>query len=319
MKLPISFEQVVVARKRIQGNIHPTPVITSRTLDEWAGCKVFLKCENLQRTGSFKFRGAYHAIGQLTPEQKKRGIIAFSSGNHAQATALAARLLGVPAVISMPADAPQVKIVATRGYGAETVFYNRFTEDREEVTRRIAEKRQLTLIPPYNHPDIMAGAGTAAMELLEQVSDLGAVITPVGGGGLLSGTAVASKRMSSGISVFGVEPENADDTRRSLLAGRRLTIPAPETIADGLRITTPGELTFPVIQSHVDDIVTVSEKMIKEAVRFAIMRLKLVIEPSGAVPLAALLDRRFPRSLHRVGVIVSGGNMDPAVLARLLE
>lgn len=319
MDLPVSFQDVVMAKKRIRDNIHSTSVITSRTLDEWAGCEVFLKCENLQRTGSFKFRGAYHAIGLLSSEQKKQGIIAYSSGNHAQATALAARLLGVPAVICMPLDAPKVKIEATRGYGAEIVFYDRFTEDREEVTRRIAEKRQLTLIPPYNHPDVMAGAGTAAMELLEQVSGLDAVIAPVGGGGLLSGTAVAAKGMSPGIRVFGVEPETADDTHRSLLAGRRLTIPAPETMADGLRITTPGELTFPVIQSRVDDIVTVSEESIGEAVRFAIMRLKMVVEPSGAVPLAALLACLLPQNFRRVGVIISGGNIDPTVLARLME
>ncbi len=319
MDLPISFQDIVLARRYLRDNIHSTSVITSRTLDDWSGHEVFLKCENLQRTGSFKFRGAYHTIGLLSPEQKKQGIIAFSSGNHAQATALAAKLLGVPAVICMPMDAPKVKIEATRGYGAEIVFYDRFTEDREEVACQIAEKRQLTLIPPYNHPDVMAGAGTAAIELLEQVPGLEAVIAPVGGGGLISGTAVAVKGVSPAIRVFGVEPETADDTHRSLLVGRRLSIPAPQTIADGLRITTPGELTFPVIQSRVDDIVTVSEEMIREAVRFAIMRLKMVVEPSGAVPLAALLGCCLPQNLRRVGVIISGGNIDPTVLARLME
>ncbi|MDA8353376.1 MAG: pyridoxal-phosphate dependent enzyme [Firmicutes bacterium] len=318
MKPVIQMRDIRQAEQWLEGIAHRTPVVTSRTLNRMAGCEVFLKCENLQRAGAFKFRGAYHAISRLSEEQKRTGVIAFSSGNHAQAVALAARLAEVPAVLCMPDDAPQVKVEATRDYGAEIVFYNRFREDREQVAARLAEKRGLTLIPPYNHPHIMAGAGTAALELLREIPGLEAVITPVGGGGLLSGTAVSAHGINPGIRVFGTEPDQADDTRQSFLLGKRVTIPAPETIADGLRITIPGELTFPVIRQHVESILTVTEEEIREAIQFALFRLKLVVEPSGAVPLAALLFRRLPKDLKRVGVIISGGNIDPGVLAKLV-
>lgn len=318
MKPVIQMRDIRQAEQWLEGIAHRTPVVTSRTLNRMAGCEVFLKCENLQRAGAFKFRGAYHAISPLSEEQKRTGVIAFSSGNHAQAVALAARLAEVPAVLCMPDDAPQVKVEATRDYGAEIVFYNRFREDREQVAARLAEKRGLTLIPPYNHPHIMAGAGTAALELLREIPGLEAVITPVGGGGLLSGTAVSAHGINPGIRVFGTEPDQADDTRQSFLLGKRVTIPAPETIADGLRITIPGELTFPVIRQHVESILTVTEEEIREAIQFALFRLKLVVEPSGAVPLAALLFRRLPKDLKRVGVIISGGNIDPGVLAKLV-
>ena len=318
MKPVIQMRDIRQAEQWLEGIAHRTPVVTSRTLNRMAGCEVFLKCENLQRAGAFKFRGAYHAISRLSEEQKRTGVIAFSSGNHAQAVALAARLAEVPAVLCMPDDAPQVKVEATRDYGAEIVFYNRFREDREQVAARLAEKRGLTLIPPYNHPHIMAGAGTAALELLREIPGLEAVITPVGGGGLLSGTAVSAHGINPGIRVFGTEPDQADYTRQSFLLGKRVTIPAPETIADGLRITIPGELTFPVIRQHVESILTVTEEEIREAIQFALFRLKLVVEPSGAVPLAALLFRRLPKDLKRVGVIISGGNIDPGVLAKLV-
>src|SRR5690606_38435839 len=241
MKPVIQMRDIRQAEQWLEGIAHRTPVVTSRTLNRMAGCEVFLKCENLQRAGAFKFRGAYHAISRLSEEQKRTGVIAFSSGNHAQAVALAARLAEVPTVLCKPDDVPQVKVEATRDYGAEIVFYNRFREDREQVAARLAEKRGLTLIPPYNHPHIMAGAGTAALELLREIPGLEAVITPVGGGGLLSGTAVSAHGINPGIRVFGTEPDQADDTRQSFLLGKRVTIPAPETIADGLRITIPGE------------------------------------------------------------------------------
>ncbi|EGK09197.1 pyridoxal-phosphate dependent enzyme [Kroppenstedtia eburnea] len=319
MQPTLNFQEILSAEKQLAGVSHQTPVLTSRTLNQRAGCEVWLKCENLQRMGAFKFRGAYNRISRLTEEQKRRGVIAFSSGNHAQATALAAGLLGVPAVLCMPMDAPGVKVDATREYGAEVIFYDRFKEDREEVATRTATDRSLTLIPPYDHPHIMAGAGTAALELLREVPDLDSVIAPVGGGGLLSGTSVAAKGVRPQICVFGVEPETADDTRRSLQAGKRIAIPAPHTLADGLRVTIPGEATFPVIQQHAEKIVTVSEREIRAALRFALFRMKLVVEPSGAVPLAALLFRRLPRNLRRIGVIISGGNIDPSVLAEISQ
>lgn len=311
----LQLQDILSAEEQLKGISHKTPIFISHTLNGQARCEVYLKCENLQKVGAFKFRGAYNAISKLSAEQKKQGVIAFSSGNHAQAVALASHLSNVPAVICMPKDAPKVKVEATKGYGAEVVYYDRFKEDREVIAKDLAKKRGLTLIPPYNHPHIMAGAGTAALELLREVPDLDGIIAPIGGGGLLSGTAVAAKGIQPMIRVFGVEPAEADDTRRSFEAGNRITIPAPPTIADGLRITTPGEITFPVIQKYTETILTVSEGEIREATRFAFFRLKLVVEPSGAVPLAALLFGRLPKDLHKVGVIISGGNIDPSVMA----
>ncbi len=313
----IEFEDILQAHERLRGVAHVTPVVTSRTLDRLAGRQVFLKCENLQRGGAFKFRGAYNTISQLPTDARQHGVLAFSSGNHAQGVALAARLLGTPAVICMPEDAPAVKVAATRGYGAEVIFYNRLTDDREAFARRIAKERGMSLVPPYDHPHIMAGAGTAALELLKQVDDIDTVVAPIGGGGLMSGTAVATHGINPEVHIFGVEPEDADDTRRSLLAGERVSIPPPATIADGLRSTIPGVLTFPVVCTHVEDIVTVSEHEILEAVRFALLRLKLVVEPSGAVSLAAVLAGHLPDACRRIGVILSGGNIDPPLLAKL--
>jgi threonine dehydratase len=314
---PISFEDVRAAQARLRGVAHMTPIATSRTLDALSHASAFLKCENLQRGGAFKFRGAYNTISQLPEDARQRGVLAFSSGNHAQGVALAAQLLGAPAVICMPNDAPAVKVAATRGYGAEVIFYNRLTDDREAFARGIAAERGMTLVPPYDDPRIMAGAGTAALELVEQVPDLDAVLVPIGGGGLISGSAVAIHGARPGTQVLGVEPAGADDTLQSLRAGQRVRVAPPTTIADGLRVVTPGTLTFPVVQRHVADILVVSDDEIRGAVRFALERLKLVIEPSGAVTLAALLAGRLPAQIKRVGLIISGGNIDPPVLAGL--
>jgi threonine dehydratase len=316
---PIAFDDVRAARERLRGVANVTPVVTSRTLDAQSGRTVFLKCENLQRGGAFKFRGAYNTISQLPADARERGVLAFSSGNHAQGVALAASLLGSPAAICMPDDAPAVKVAATRGYGAEVIFYNRMSDDREAVARRVAEERGMTLVPPYDDLRIMAGAGTAALELIEEQPDLDAVLVPIGGGGLIAGSAIAIHGASPQTRILGVEPAGADDTLRSLRAGDRVSIAPPTTIADGLRVPKPGALTFPVVQRHVADIVVVSDAEILEALRFALLRLKLVIEPSGAVPLAALLAGRLPPGIRRVGVIVSGGNIDPSLLAELWQ
>ncbi|MDW8145613.1 MAG: threonine/serine dehydratase [Roseiflexaceae bacterium] len=315
----LSFADVLAARDRLRGIAHLTPVATSRTLDALTGRAIFLKCENLQRGGSFKFRGAYNMISRLPGEARRRGVVAYSSGNHAQGVALAARLLDMPAIICMSSDAPAVKVEATRGYGAEIVFYDRMRDDRAALAQRIAEERGATLVPPYDHPHIMAGQGTAALELLEQVEGIDTLVVPVGGGGLISGCAIAAHGMSPAIQVIGVEPEDADDTRRSLEAGKRIAIPPPATIADGLRVTTPGALTFPVVQRHVAQIVTVSDDEIREAMRFVMLRMKLVVEPSGAAGIAAALAGRLPNSARRVGIIVCGGNIDPPLLASLWE
>jgi threonine dehydratase len=313
----VDFAAVLAARERLHGIANRTPVVTSRTLDALAGCALFLKCESLQRGGAFKFRGAYNTICQLPDVARQRGVLAFSSGNHAQGVALAAQLLGAPAVICMPDDAPPIKVAATRGYGAEVIFYDRLKDDREAFARGIAAERGMTLVPPYDHPQIMAGAGTAALELVEQVPDLDTIVAPIGGGGLIAGTALAAHGAQPALGVIGVEPQSADDTRRSLEAGERTRISPPTTIADGLRITMPGALTFPVVQRHVAAIVTVSDDEILDALRFALLRLKLVIEPSGAVPLAAALAGRLPQGARRVGLIISGGNIDPALLGQL--
>jgi threonine dehydratase len=316
---PISFDDIRAARERLRGIAHVTPIVTSRTLDAQAGRTVFLKCENLQRGGAFKFRGAYNTISQLAPDARERGVVAFSSGNHAQGVALAARLLGAPAAICMPDDAPAVKVAATRGYGAEVIFYDRLKDDREAVARRIAEQRGMTLVPPYDDTRIMAGAGTAALELIEQAPDLDAVLVPIGGGGLIAGSALAIHGASPRTRIFGVEPAGADDTLRSLRAGERIGIAPPTTVADGLRVAMPGALTFPVVQRRVADILVVSDEEILEAVRFALLRLKLVVEPSGAATLAALLSGRLPADVGRAGAILSGGNIDPPLLASLWQ
>ncbi|WP_317446982.1 threo-3-hydroxy-L-aspartate ammonia-lyase [Streptomyces collinus] len=307
---PVTFDAVREAAARLKGIAHRTPVVTSRTLDALVGAEVFVKCENFQRIGAFKFRGAYNAAAQLAPEQLAKGIAAYSSGNHAQATALAARELGTSAVILMPEDAPRSKARATAGYGAEIVTYDRYTQDRTALGEALARDRGLALIPPYDHPHVIAGQGTAALELLEDTGELGALVVPVGGGGLIAGSATAAKALHPGIRMIGVEPEAGDDTKRSLESGERVTIPVPRTIADGQALPTPGEITFGINKRLVDDIALVSDEEIVHAMRFAFERLKIVLEPSGATGLAALLAGRVRDLPSRIGVIASGGNID---------
>lgn len=314
---PVTLDDIRDAAERLKGVAHRTPVLHSRTLDARAGAEVLLKCENFQRVGAFKFRGAYNAASRLTPEQLSRGIATYSSGNHAQAVALAARELGSTAVIVMPEDAPRSKREATAGYGAEIVTYDRYTGDRVALAEALAAERGLALIPPYEHPHVIAGQGTAALELLEEEGELGALMTPVGGGGLIAGSATVAKALHPGIRIVGVEPEAGDDTKRSLEAGRRVTIPVPRTIADGQALHTPGELTFSVNRRLVDAIALVTDDEIRDAMRFAFEHLKIVVEPSGATPLAALLSGRVAELPDRVGVIVSGGNVDAGRFAEL--
>ncbi|MFF5549697.1 threo-3-hydroxy-L-aspartate ammonia-lyase [Streptomyces olivaceoviridis] len=306
----VTFADVREAAARLEGIAHRTPVLTSRTLNSLVGAEVFIKAENFQRIGAFKFRGAYNAAAQLPPDQLAKGIAAYSSGNHAQAVALAARELGTTAVILMPEDAPRSKREATAGYGAEVVTYDRYTQDRTALGHALAEDRGLALIPPYDHPHVIAGQGTAALELLEETGPLDALLVPVGGGGLIAGSATAATALHPGIRVIGVEPEAGDDTKRSLEAGTRVTVPVPRTIADGQALDTPGALTFPLNQRLVEAITLVSDAEIVTAMRFAFERLKIVLEPSGATPLAALLAGRIGDPPRRIGVIASGGNID---------
>ncbi|MGE5692000.1 MAG: pyridoxal-phosphate dependent enzyme [Pseudomonadota bacterium] len=308
----ITRADVEAAAVRLRGVAHRTPVFTSRTLDAVAGGRVFLKAESFQRGGAFKFRGAYNAIASLSAERRARGVAAYSSGNHAQAVALAASLLGVPAVILMPEDAPTTKLAATRGYGAEVIAYDRYTQDREALGRALADERGLSLIPPYDDEAVMAGQGTVALELLEDVPDLDVLVTPVGGGGLLSGCAVAAE----GREAWGVEPEAGDDGRRSLERGARVTIDVPRTIADGLQTTSLGERPFAVIRERVAGIVTVSDAELVEAMRFLFERLKLVVEPSGAAAVAAVLTGKV--RADRVGAVLSGGNVGAERFAELI-
>ena len=298
------------AAERLRGVVHRTPVVTSRTLNEMVGAQVFLKCENLQRMGAFKFRGAYNALVQLDDSQRNAGVVTFSSGNHAQATALAGRLLGIRTTIVMPADGPTAKIEATRGYGAEVVLYDRAEERREDVARELQSERGMTLIPPYDHPDVIAGQGTTALELLEETGPLDALFAPCGGGGLLSGSALAAHNQAPGCKVIGVEPELADDATRTFRTGTLQTVQDPPTIADGLRTPSLGTLTWPLIREHVSEMRTVSEAEIVEAMRWLWTRTKLVVVPSGAVSLAGLLRAGNEFRDQRVGVILSGGNVD---------
>ncbi|WP_219418864.1 pyridoxal-phosphate dependent enzyme [Pseudonocardia nigra] len=316
--LPVTPADVRDAATRIAGVAHRTPVLRSRTLDGLVGAEVFLKCENFQRVGAFKFRGAYNAVSRLSDEQLAKGVAAYSSGNHAQAVALAARELGSTAVILMPEDTPQPKLDATAGYGAEIITYDRYTGDRVAIGEALAAERGLTLIPPYEHPHIIAGQGTAALELLEEVGELDALVVPVGGGGLIAGSALAAKGTQERIRVVGVEPETGDDTKRSLAAGTRVAVPVSRTIADGQAADIPGELTFSINRHLVDEIALVSDYDIRAAMRLAFERLKIVVEPSGASALASLLARRLTRVPPRIGVIVSGGNVAPQRFAELL-
>jgi threonine dehydratase len=315
----LSLDDVRAAAERLSGIAHRTPVLTSRTLDERTGATVLLKAECLQRGGAFKFRGAYNMISSLDSGERARGVVAYSSGNHAQAVSLAARLLGTSATILMPADTPAAKLDATAGYGAEVVTYDRYTEDREALGAALSEERGLVLVPPYEHPLIMAGQGTTALELLEDVPDLDLLVVPVGGGGLIAGCATAAKALRPEIRVVGVEPAAGDDTRRSLEAGERVRIPVPRTIADGQQADIPGELTFAVNRQVVDTIVTVSDAEIVDAMAFLFDRMKLVTEPSGASAAAALLAGHVPDSAGaRVGVVISGGNVGAARFAELM-
>ena len=304
-----SFESVLAARERLRGVAHRTPVVTSHTLDELTGSRVFLKCENLQRMGAFKFRGAYNRIVQMDPKARERGVVAFSSGNHAQGVALACRLLDVPAKIVIPSDAPASKIAATKGYGAEVVFYDRHKSHRAEIAQGICAERKATLIPPFDDPEIVAGAGTAAVEMLEDVPDIDVVVTPVGGGGLLSGSALAAHGLRREIVLHGVEPAAGNDFQQSLERGEIVQIDVPVTIADGLQTQAPGEITFAIVREHVKSIVTVTDDQLREAMRFAFERLKLVIEPSGAAALAAIMAGKCG-SGARIGAVISGGNVD---------
>ncbi|MEU0009107.1 threo-3-hydroxy-L-aspartate ammonia-lyase [Streptomyces sp. NPDC006314] len=316
--LPVTFADVREAAARLEGVAHRTPVLTSRTLNARLGAQVFIKCENFQRVGAFKIRGAYNAAAQLSPDQLAKGIAAYSSGNHAQATALAARELGTSAVILMPEDAPRSKREATAGYGAEIVTYDRYTQDRTALGEALAADRGLALIPPYDHPHVIAGQGTAALELLEETGPLDALVVPVGGGGLIAGSAITAKALQPGMRVIGVEPEAGDDTKRSLESGARVTVPVPHTVADGQALPTPGEITFAINRHLVDTVTLVSDAEIVSAMRFAFERLKIVLEPSGATSLAALLAGHLDLP-PRIGIIASGGNIDTRRFTQLVH
>jgi DNA-formamidopyrimidine glycosylase len=317
IRLPTSAD-VRKAATRIAGVAHRTPVLTSRTADARAGARLFFKCENLQRSGAFKFRGAYNAISALSGDKKGRGVVAFSSGNHAQAIAMAGGMLGVPTVIVMPTDAPEMKVAATRAYGGEIVLYDRYAEDREAIGRGLSETRGLTLIPPFDHADVIAGQGTAALELIEEAGPLDVLVTPLGGGGLLSGTALIARDISPACRIYGVEPQAGDDGRRSFRSGEIVRIPVPVSIADGALTTALGQRTFPIIRALVDDIVTVPDAALVEAMHFFAERMKIVVEPTGCLAAAAVLSHIVPVEGLRVGIVLSGGNVDPRALGRLL-
>ena len=307
------------ARDRISSRVHQTPVVTSRFFNEVAGKQVFFKCENFQRAGAFKIRGATNKIQSLSPDEKTRGIIAFSSGNHAQAVALAGKEAGVRVLVAMPEDAPKAKVAGTRGYGAEIIFYDRHKEDREKFALDLAEKERLVMVPPYDDELVMAGQATSGLELLEEVPDLDCVLAPCSGGGLFAGVATAAKGLKPSIRCFPVEPDTADDTRQSFVKGERVSIAPPPTIADGLRVQTPGGLTFPILQKLADDVLTVSDEETIAAIRFMLFRMKMLVEPSGAVAAAAVMFKKLPTNVERVGVILSGGNIDASVLERVIN
>ena len=309
-ELRVVYADVAAAAERIAGRTRRTPIMTSRYVDQRAGAQVFFKCENLQRVGAFKFRGALNALSQLTEEQRKRGVLAYSSGNHAQAVALAGQLLGVPAVIVMPADAPRVKLEATRGYGAEIVIYDKHTTVREELAARIARERGLSVIPPYDHAHVVAGQGTATKELIEEVGQLDYLFVPVGGGGLISGCALAADALSPGCKVIGVEPEAGDDATRSFKTKTLQTVDNPQTVADGARTPSLGSITFPLVLDLVSNMMTVEDPVLLKTMFFLWERLKLVVEPTGALGAAAVLHGGLTLAGARVGIILSGGNVD---------
>lgn len=315
----ITFQEIQTAARRLEKNAHRTPVATSDQLNDIVGAEVFCKCENLQRVGAFKFRGAFNLIGQLSEAQRASGVVAFSSGNHAQAVALVAKRLKIPAVIVMPHDSPAVKLAATRGYGAEVVLYDRLKDNREAIAKQLSEKRGLTLVPPFDHPHIIAGQGTVALEFLADIPDLDLLVAPIGGGGLISGCSIAAHAMRPALRIVGVEPETANDTYLSLEKGKIVSTPLSRSIADGLLSPAPGRLTFPVMQQHLESVALVTDAEIAEAVRFMLIRMKLLVEPSGAAGVAALMAGKVPDLRgKKVGVVLSGGNVDPIVLARLL-
>ncbi|MGH7353593.1 MAG: threonine ammonia-lyase [Candidatus Rokuibacteriota bacterium] len=318
--MSLSVADVRDAARSLAGRIHRTPVVRCQSFDDATGLRVFFKCENLQRAGSFKIRGALNKLLTLGETERRRGVVAFSSGNHAQGVALAARMTGTTAVICMPSDAPRLKLEATRGYGADVVSYDRQKDDREALGRRIAQETGRVLVPPYDDPAIMAGQGTVALELCEDAPGLAALLTPVGGGGLMAGCATAASSLVPGIRIFGVEADTANDTLLSLRKGERVTIPPPPTIADGIRVTTPGALTFPILREKLTDVLLVSDDEIRAAVRFLHERARLVVEPTGAVAAAAVLAGRVPVAPGaRVGVVLSGGNVDPDLLLDILR
>ncbi|OVZ81839.1 threo-3-hydroxy-L-aspartate ammonia-lyase [Yersinia kristensenii] len=317
--LVISYEDIIQAHQRIAGFALKTPVLTSSTANEQTGAQLFFKCENFQHMGAFKFRGAYNALVKLAPEQQAKGVIAFSSGNHAQAIALSARKLGIRAVIVMPKDAPAAKIAATRGYGGEVVLYDRYLEDREAISRQLAQEQGLTLIPPYDHPDVMAGQGTAAKELFEEVGELDVLLVPLGGGGLLSGCATVAKALYPNCQVIGVEPAAGNDGQQSFRSGKIVKIDTPVTIADGAQTPALGHYTFPVIQERVDNILTATDDQLISAMKFFTSRMKIVVEPTGCLGAAVAFSDELDLRGKRVGVIISGGNVDLARLAHFID
>ena len=314
----VAYADIEAAAARLEGVAHRTPVATSSTFDALAGCEAYFKCENFQRMGAFKFRGAYNALSRLSPDERRRGVVAFSSGNHAQAVALAGQILGIPSVIVMPADAPAVKRAAAQAYGAEIVPYDRERDDREAIGRRLSQDRGLALIPPYDHPDVIAGQGTAARELFEEAGGLDVLLVPCGGGGLLAGSALAAGAMSPGCVVVGVEPEAGDDATRSFRTKQLQTVKNPQTVADGARTASLGSLTFPLVLENVGDMTTVNDRALLAAMFYLWERLKLVVEPTGALGAAAAFEGNVAVSGRRVGVILTGGNVDLSQVSRWL-
>lgn len=306
----IQLADIQAAAERTRDIVHRTPVFTSRIFDALAGASVFFKCENLQRGGAFKIRGASNFVRSIPKDELPRGVVTYSSGNHGQAVAISAEAHGIPATIVMPADAPASKLAATTAHGARIVTYDRGTEDREAIAQRIAQRTGAMIVPPYDHVWTITGQGTAALELLEEIADLDALVVPIGGGGLISGSSIAAHALHPGMRIFGVEPEHGNDTLLSLRAGERVSIASPDTIADGLRASQPGLLTFPIIQQHVEDIALVGDAEIREAMAFLLTRMKILVEPSGAASAAAVMHGKLPQRIRRIGVILSGGNVD---------
>ena len=317
MQLP-TYDDVIAAAARLEGHAHRTPVLQSTTANERWGAQFFFKCENFQRMGAFKFRGAFNALSKFDAAQRKGGVIAFSSGNHAQAIALSARLLSMPAVIVMPKDAPAAKVAATKGYGAEVVMYDRFTEDREALTKRLAQERGMTMIPPYDHPDVLTGQGTAVKELIEETGPLDHLFVCLGGGGLLSGSALSARALAPNCKVYGVEPEAGNDGQQSFRAGKIVHIPTPQTIADGAQTQHLGEYTFGIIRRDVDDIFTVTDEQLVDAMRFFAERMKMMVEPTGCLAFAGAIAAGQAIAGQRVGIVISGGNVDLSRFAQLI-